>query len=113
MIKIDGFDAKIDEKEVTAFVQQQMVDLTPHLSDKSALQVRLSKRGKGFEVELTAFQEEGEIQTVGFNDDLFDAIRNAKEGLMNYFVEVEDEMNPHLRESKIDYFSKHGSLYLH
>lgn len=113
MIKIDNLDPQIDEKEVTAFIQQQMVDLAPHLNEKAALQIRLIKREEGFEVELTAYQEEGEIQTIGFNDDIYDAIRNAKEGLLEYFVTIEDELNPHLRDEKINYLSRHGNLYLH
>ena len=113
MIKIDALDAQIDEKEITAFIQQQMVDLAPHLSEESALQVRLVKQKDGFQVELTAFEDEGEIQTIGYNSDIYDAIRNAKEGLLTYFVEVEDARNPHLREEKINLLSKQGSLYLH
>ena len=113
MIKIDTLDPKIDEKEVTAFIQQQMMDLGPHLNKESSLQVRLVKVETGFEVEITAFQEEGEVQTIGRNEDIYDAIRNAKEGLLDYFVEVEDELNPRIREDKLNYFSQHGSLYLH
>jgi len=113
MIKIDNLDPQIDNKEVAAFIQQQMVDLGPHLDSKSSLQVRLVKLKQGFEVELTAFQEEGEIQTIGRDDDIYDAIRYAKDGLIDYFVEVESEINPHLRDDKINYLSRHGSLYLH
>ncbi len=113
MIKIDALDAQIDEKDISAFIQQQMVDLAPHLTAESALQIKLVKRDQGFEVELTAFEAAGEIQTIGFNDNLFDAIRNAKEGLLEYFVEVEDALNPKARDEKINLLSKHGSLYLH
>ena len=48
-------------------------------------------------MELTALEEEGEIQTIGRHKDLFAAIRNAKEGLLQYFVETESLINPHLR----------------
>jgi ribosome-associated translation inhibitor RaiA len=113
MIKIDALDTQIDEKEVTAFIQQQMVDLGPHLSEKASLQVRLVKIQETFEVELTAYEEGGEVQTIGRHHDVFDAIRTAKEGLIEYFVEVENELNPQLREDKISYMSRHGSLYLH
>lgn len=113
MIKIDALDANIDEKDISAFIQQQMADLTPHLSDKAALQIRLIKKDKGFEVEITAFEEEGEVQTIGFHDDLYGAIRNAKEGLIEYFVEVEDALNPTARDAKINHFSRQGNLYLH
>ncbi len=113
MIKIDTTGTPIDEKEVTAFIQQQMMDLAPHLRDESSLQVRLTQKRGEFQVELTAFEQEGEIQTVGRHKNMFDAIRNAKEGLIEYFVAVEDENNPQLRDEKINFLSRHGNLYLH
>lgn len=113
MIKIDAIGTQIDKKEVTAFIQQQMQDLSPHMPEKSSLQVRLVKRKENYEVEITAFEEEGEIQTIGRNTDIFDAIRNAKEGLLEYYVEVEDQINPHLRDEKINFISRNGNLYLH
>jgi len=113
MIKMDKLGEKIDKKEVAAFIQQQMVELAPHLDEKSALQIKLTQVRNGFEAELTATQLEGEIQTIGWNEDLFDAIKNAKEGLLQYFVDAEDFMNPQLRDEKIKYLSQHGNLYLH
>ncbi len=113
MIKIDANDPQIDEKAISAFIQQQMVDLAPHLSNEAALQIKLVKKDGGFEVELTAYEEAGEVQTIGFHMDLYDAIRNAKEGLLEYFVEVEDALDPKARNEKINLLSKHGSLYLH
>ena len=113
MLKIDTNGTTLNEKEVTAYIQQQMVDLAPHLEEKSALQVKLSQKNQIFEAELTAYHEEGEIQTVGLNKDLFDAIKNAKEGLLQYFVEVEASVNPRLRDEKIKLLSHKGNLYLH
>ena len=113
MIKFDSRFSPMDEKEVTAYVQQQMVDLGPHLDEKSSLQVRLTKLKNGFEVELTAYQPEGEVQTVGRDTDLFDAIRNAKDGLLHYFVEIEDELHPHERDEKINHLLRNGNIYLH
>ena len=113
MVKIDSQDAKIDQKEVTAYIQQQMADLAPHLTEKASLQVRLIQKKEMYEAEVTAYEEESEIQTVGIDSDVFDAIKNAKEGLLEYFVEVESELRPHERDEKINYLSKHGSLYLH
>ena len=113
MLKIDTNDTTFNEKEVAAYIQQQMVDLTPHLREKSALQVRLSKRDQTFHAELTACDDQGEIQTVGVNEDLFDAIKFAKEGLIQYFVELEANLYPELRDEKIKHLSLHGNLYLH
>ncbi len=114
MVKIDSKYLNINEKEFTAYIQQQMADLQPHLTDKASLQVRLTEVGKGqFEAEVTAFQEEGEVQTIGRNSDPFDAIRNAKDGLLEYFVEMEAELNPHLRDQKINHLARNGNLYLH
>ncbi len=113
MIKIESSSEMIDQKAVTAYIQQQMVELQPHLHEKSALQVKLVQLKNGFEAQLTAIEEEGEIQTIGRHADLYDAIRNAKEGLLDYFVAAEDELNPRLREEKLNYMSKHGNLYLH
>ena len=113
MLKIDAQGTTINEKEVTAYIQQQIVDLAPHLEDKSSIQVKLSRKNRVFEAELTAYHEEGEIQTVGLNKDLFDAIKNAKEGLLQYFVELEALNNPHIREEKIKLISEKGNLYLH
>jgi len=113
MIKINAKDLQIDEKEVSAYIQQQMMDLSPHLEEKSALQVRLTQVDKGFEAELTAFREEGEVQTIGWHEDIYDAIKNAKEGLLEYFVEVESENNPRDRDNKINHIHRHGNLYLH
>ena len=113
MLKIDAQEGSIDEKEVTAYVQQQMAELGPHLAEKTALQVRLTQIGESFEAEVTAYHTEGEVQTVGRNSDIFDAIRFAKEGLLEYFVEVEAEMHPRERDEKINYLSRHGNLYLH
>ncbi len=110
MSKIEIKDATFNEKEVAAYIQQQMVDLAPHLEDQSTLQVKLSQKNQIFEAELTAFHGEGEIQTVGLNKNLFDAIKNAKEGLLQYFVETN---NPRLREEKMRLLSHQGNLYLH
>ena len=103
----------MEEKEVTAYIQQQMMDLEPHLEGKTSLQVRLVDIGDEFEAEVTAFHPDGEIQTVGRNASLFDAIRFAKEGLIEYFLAVADEVNPLEREAKINHLSQHGNLYLH
>lgn len=113
MLKIDSSRTGYDEKEVTAYIQQQMMDLEPHLEEKTSLQVRLVDIGDEFEAEVTAYVPEGEIQTIGRNANIFDAIRFAKEGLIEYFVAVEDEMNPHDRDAKINHLSRHGNLYLH
>lgn len=113
MVKIHTNEAGIDEKEISAYIQQQMVDLTPHLEEKSALQIKLKKIGDGFEVELTAILNQGEIQTVGWNENIYHAIRNAKDGLLEYFVHVADEENPNQRDEKINYLSRHGNLYIH
>ncbi len=113
MFRIDSNTTQIDEKEIAAYIQQQMVDITPHLVEKSALQIKLTQRKEGYEAELTAFQPEGEIQTVGYNKDIYHAIKNAKEGLLEYFVEFEDAMNPRQREEKIKHLARHGNLYLH
>ncbi|MEM7646732.1 MAG: hypothetical protein AAF203_07485 [Pseudomonadota bacterium] len=110
---MDNLDADMNEREIAAYVQQQMVDLTPHLEEKTALQMRLTKRKEGFEAELTATSEEGEIQTIGWDKDICDAIKNAKEGLLEYFVEVEAEQNPRERDEKINHLSRNGNLYLH
>jgi ribosome-associated translation inhibitor RaiA len=113
MITIDSKNLKIDEKEVTAYIQQQMLDLGPHLADKSALQIRLTQKKKGYEAELTAYNASGEVQTVGWNENIFDAIKFAKEGLLEYFVEIQNEIHPQLRDEKIKHISTHGNLYLH
>lgn len=113
MVKIQTNDAGIDEKEVTAYIQQQMIDLAPHLEEKSALQVKLKKKAEGFQVELTAILNQGEIQTVGWNENIYDAIRNAKDGLLDYFVLVQDELNPREREEKLNHLSQNSNLYLH
>ena len=110
MSKIDVKGENFNEKEVAAYIQQQMVDLAPHLENQSALQVKLSQKNQVFQAELTAFDGEGEIQTVGFNKNLFDAIKNAKEGLLQYFVETN---NPQLRKEKIKLLSHQSNLYLH
>lgn len=113
MIKIDSPALSINKKEVTAYIQQQMMELQPHLQEKSALQVKLKKVAKGYEAELTALHFDGEIQTIGWNENMYDAIKDAKEGLLEYFVEVADELHPHQRDQKINHIRKHGSLYLH
>ena len=113
MIRIDLKGSQIDQKEVTAYIQQQLQELMPHLGEKAALQVKLVQEKEGFEVQLTATRLDGEVQTSGWNENLFDAIKFAKEGLIQYFVEVEDQMNPQVREAKLQYLSQHGNLYLH
>ena len=113
MVKFDSKSAQIDEKEVTAYIQQQMVELKAHLEEKDSVQVRITQVGSEFEAEVTAYQEEGEIQTIGRHPSPFDAIKHAKEGLIEYFVEVEEELNPQMREEKINHLSRNGNLYLH
>lgn len=113
MIKLNTNDAQIDEKEVTAYIQQQMAELTPHLEEQTAVQVKLTPVDDGYEAEVTAHHPDGDVQTIGWHEDLFDAIKNAKEGLLEYIVETEDEMNPRLREEKIQHLRRNGNLYLH
>lgn len=113
MVKIDSERTKLSEKEVSAYIQQQMIDLKPHLHEEDALQVKLTEIGEEFEAEVTAIQQEGEIQTIGRHSDPFDAIRHAKEGLIEYFVEVEAELFPQEREEKINILTRNGSLHLH
>ena len=113
MLKIDANASALSEKEIAAYVQQQLVDLGPHLDEEVALQMKLTQVETGFEAELTASTEEGEVQTVGCHEDIYDAIKNAKEGLLAYFVEVEAEINPRLRDEKINHLARNGNLYLH
>ena len=112
MIKIDSKSDLIDEKEITAYIQQQMAELSPHLEEKTALEVKLTPVNNGFEAEMTAMHPEGQIQTIGWNEDIFDAIKYAKEGMIEYFVEFENEMHPNNRDAKLQYMKRHGNLYL-
>lgn len=113
MIEFETNDTKINQKEISAYVQQQMLDLTPHLNDKSAIEVRVLKSQDDFVVEVAISDDEGEIQTLGRHPDIFNAIRNAKDGLMEYFMEMENQANPHLRDEKINILSQQGNFYLH
>ena len=113
MVEFDSDAQQIDQKEVTAYIQQQMMDLKPHMAEKDSLQVRITQVGGEFEAEVTAIQEAGEVQTIGRHPDPYNAIRHAKEGLIEYFVEVEAELNPREREEKLNHLSRNGNLYLH
>ena len=113
MLKIESQNTPLSEKEITAYVQQQLVDLAPHMDEKAALQMKLTQINSGFEAELTATLDEGEIQTVGWHEDIYESIKNAKEGLLQYFVEIEEELNPKERDEKINHFVRNGNLYLH
>ena len=112
MITING-NAPFDKKEISAYIQQQLNELEPHLIPESPLELKLTKRDDGFEAELTADHASGVIQTLGWNQNIFTAIKSAKEGLLDYFTEVESEMNPLKREETINHISRHGNLYLH
>lgn len=112
MIRING-NAPFDKKEISAYIQQQVDELTPHLEPNTPIEVKLTKTENGFEVELTTDHLTGVIQTLGWNEDIFHAIRSAKEGLLQYFAEVEAEINPNNREERISHISRHGNLYLH
>ena len=90
-----------------------MMDLKPHLAEKDSVEVKVTEVGDEYEAEVTAIQEEGEIQTIGRHKDPYHAIRYAKEGLIEYFVEVEAELYPREREEKIRHLSQNGNLYLH
>lgn len=113
MLNIDLKTLNVDEQAVKAFVQQQLVELVPHLTPESPVDLKLSQLEKGFEVEMSADHAIGTIQTVGKGEDLFVAIRNAKEGLLDYFSEIADEINPERREQKINNITRNGSFYLH
>ena len=112
MITING-NAQFDQKEISAYVQQQLNELAPHIDPTSPVELKLTQVNEGFEVELTTDHSSGVIQTLGWNQNLFGAIKSAKEGLLEYFVEVENELNPNKREERINHISRHGSLYLH
>ena len=112
MIRIDG-NAQYDQKELSAYIQQQMNELTPHLEPNSPIEIKLRKKDDGFEVEVTTDHLSGVVQTLGWNENIFHAIKSAKEGLLQYFAEVEDELNPNERDEKINHISRHGNLYLH
>ena len=112
MITING-NTQINKKEVSAYLQQQLNELAPHIDPASPVELKLTEIDEGFEVELTADHSSGVIQTLGWNQNLFGAIRSAKEGLLDYFVEVEAELNPHKRDERIDQITRHGHLYLH
>ncbi|MCB0378740.1 MAG: hypothetical protein KDD33_09630 [Bdellovibrionales bacterium] len=113
MYKVNLESLSINEKEVSAYVQQQMMDLAPHVDPSKPIEVNLIETDRGFEVELTANHLEGFVQTVGADKNLFTAIRNAKEGLLQYFVELEDELEPHKREQVLSHYNRHGNIYLH
>ncbi|MCJ8275882.1 MAG: hypothetical protein HRT44_01975 [Bdellovibrionales bacterium] len=112
MVVING-NAPFDEKEMSAYIQQQISDLEPHLKTESPLELKLTQVDEGFEAELTADHESGVVQTLGWNENIFSAIKSAKEGLLEYFIEVEQEKNPQHRNEQIDHISRHGNLYLH
>ena len=103
----------MDQKEVLAYIQQQMSDLAPHMDSQSPLQLKVVEKQGGFEAELTVDHEAGKIQILGKDKDLFDAIKSAKEGLLDYFVELEDHLNPNRRSSQIQYICRHGTFHIH
>jgi|GEM_PF-4720271 len=113
MVKTSLKKVDVSEQEISAFVNQQMAELEPHIDSKTPVEVSLIEGKKGFQVSLTAVHPEGKIQTVGTDEDLFNAIRNAKEGLLDYCVEIEAETNPQFRDSKIDQILKNKNHYLH
>jgi len=83
-----------NQKEIHAFVQQQMVDLAPHLQGESPLELTLSQSKDGFQASLKAQHLEGPVETIGKSPDVFNAIISAKEGLLEYCLEIEAETNP-------------------
>ena len=113
MFTMDLDKLNVDEQAVKAFVQQQLVELTPHLAPESPVSLKLTQREKGYEVEMSADHAIGTVETVGQGDDLFLAIKNAKDGLLEYFTEIDDELNPEKREQKIQSITRGGSFYLH
>ena len=102
-----------NEKEIQAFAQQQLVDLAPHLQGETPLELTLSQSKEGFEASLVAEHFEGQVQTVGKSPDIFNAIINAKEGLLEYCLEMEAELNPRQRHQRIEQILRRQSRWLH
>ena len=102
-----------NQKEIQAFAQQQMVDLAPHLEGETPVELTLSQSKEGFEASLVAEHFEGQVETVGKSPDVFHAIINAKEGLLEYCLEVEAEFNPHQRRQRIEQILRRQSPWLH
>lgn len=113
MFRMNLDKLNVDQKEVTAFVQQQMVELAPHLNAESPVQLNIAQGKKGYIVELTATHPVGVVQTVGRNKDIFAAIKNAKEGLLEYCLEIESSLNPENRDARIRQILAGESPYLH
>ena len=113
MAKINVNSQLKDQREITAFVQQQLTDLAPHLAEATALELTLSESKVGFQASLTLNENEGPVQMIGQSDDLYQAIMIAKEGLIEYCVELEAEFQPNRRKDKISRILNQKSHWLH
>lgn len=113
LAKISLNSKLVDEKEINAFVQQQLSDLSPHLADTADLELSLSESKKGFQASLTMKEAPGPVQMVGQSQDLFQAIRLAKEGLIEYCVEIQAQSDPHWRRDKISQILNQKSHWIH
>lgn len=102
-----------NQKEISAFVKQQLSDLAPHLAESTALELTLSESNSGYQAALILDNEDGPVEMVGQSQDVFQAIRIAKEGLVEYCVELRAQFQPNSRRDKISYILNQKSHWLH
>lgn len=91
----------VSEAELKAYIYQQLHDIESHLGE-IPIGIKMTSSGNDFVVKMSASLEMGDIEAQGTGEDIFGALSKAKEALVHCIAEMNDSMEPDVRDDKIN-----------
>lgn len=112
MFNLDLKKLKIDEGGLKAYVNQQMSDISFAMGKTMEININCEQIEDKYKTVMTFQHSLGELRAEGLDDSIFDSIRKAKESLIMGVFDIEEALNPQIRNQKINQYSK-GTHWLH
>jgi ribosome-associated translation inhibitor RaiA len=104
MFSVNLNKLKVNEAELKAYIYQQLNAIQPYVGE-SPVSIKMSYNDdKQFEVKILASPEMGDVEVVGTHEDVYSALANAKDALIQSLRHVdfeEDEEGPAERDQEI------------
>lgn len=101
MFNLDFKKLNIDENMFKAYVNQQVSEIANVLGQSLEVMINCEKIEKSYKTVFTIQHKFGELKSEATDKSIFDSIKKAANGMISGVVDIEDAINPQIREQKI------------
>lgn len=102
----------VNEAELKAYIYQQLNDIEAFLGPQP-ISIKMTSSGKDFIAKMSVSHELGEINAEGTGDTVYAALSKAKEAVIQVLAEMNDSVEPEVRETKIQSILTQKKAALH